>query len=246
MKIDFTRIFKEKYPQAYQKLDASVSKLREKIDGYLFRERVLILIAFLIAIFSVWYFAMFLPVRRVARRYQVKINAVKAQHKIVTGQYRSVVKKLATTTGQQEQKLLQENIKKIDKRITQIARQVIPADEISDMLKDLLIKEGKLTFISMRSLATTTVVAPQVFGKDSRVSLLNQGVSFTFRGNFLNTLKYLKSLEASKWRLFWDSLTYDVDKYPEAMVTISVHTLVQHSSKKRSTQVKPLQTKEVK
>ncbi len=231
MKINLVEIFRRRYPHAYRKINLFLSGLRDKVENYSVRERVIILAALIMVIFTLWYFAMFLPVRSAAQKYKIKINVMEGQYKAAEKQYREVVKELATTTSQEEQELLKKNLKKIDDRITQITSQVVPADKMADMLKDLLIKEGKLRFIAMKSLPAQTLIASEVFAQTSRMSLLNQGIEITFSGAYFDTLKYLKSLEASKWQFFWNSLSYKVTKYPEAEVKISVHTLVQHKTK---------------
>ncbi|MCI0590119.1 MAG: MSHA biogenesis protein MshJ, partial [Gammaproteobacteria bacterium] len=51
------------------------------------------------------------------------------------------------------------------------------------------------------------------------------GLRMEFEGGYLDTLDYLRKLEALPWAFFWDSVDFKVEKYPKALGSITVYTL---------------------
>jgi MSHA biogenesis protein MshJ len=46
-----------------------------------------------------------------------------------------------------------------------------------------------------------------------------------FQGDFFSTLKYLRFLEEISGSFFWDSVSFKKVAWPEALVTLEIHTL---------------------
>lgn len=47
----------------------------------------------------------------------------------------------------------------------------------------------------------------------------------TLRGDFVTTLRFLDAIETMPERLYWESLEYQVEEYPKAMIRIRISTL---------------------
>ncbi|MBF0152507.1 MAG: hypothetical protein HQL64_02065 [Magnetococcales bacterium] len=56
-------------------------------------------------------------------------------------------------------------------------------------------------------------------------AIFRHGMKIRLRGSYLDVVRYLKSLENMKWVIFWDSLEYAVNQYPDMTVTLSVYSL---------------------
>ena len=63
-------------------------------------------------------------------------------------------------------------------------------------------------------------VAGQVF---------EHGLVLEFQGDFFNTLKYLRFLEEISGSFFWDSVNFKQVSWPQAVVTLEIHTLSANS-----------------
>jgi MSHA biogenesis protein MshJ len=59
----------------------------------------------------------------------------------------------------------------------------------------------------------------------NEVGLYRHGVKLVFEGDYMTTMEFLESLEQKSWRFFWQALQYDVEKYPNARVTLTLYTL---------------------
>ena len=55
--------------------------------------------------------------------------------------------------------------------------------------------------------------------------LYRHGVEVTVRGNYLDMVEYMSALDAMPTRMFWGSAQLDVETYPIARLTLTLHTL---------------------
>ncbi len=44
-------------------------------------------------------------------------------------------------------------------------------------------------------------------------------------GGYMSTHRYLKALEDLPWRFFFESIDYEVINYPQARITLTVHSV---------------------
>jgi len=73
--------------------------------------------------------------------------------------------------------------------------------------------------------ASAIAAAAGVDDTSNDVGLYRHGVKLVFEGDYMTTMAFLESLEQKSWRFFWQSLQYDVEKYPKARVTLTLYTL---------------------
>ena len=59
----------------------------------------------------------------------------------------------------------------------------------------------------------------------SQLRIYKQYVSLQLKGNYFQILNYLKRLEATRWRFYWEALFYQVSGHPDALVEIRVYSL---------------------
>lgn len=55
--------------------------------------------------------------------------------------------------------------------------------------------------------------------------LFRHGVQITLRGSYLDMVDYMNALEALPTRMFWGQAQLEVDEYPVARLTLTLHTL---------------------
>ncbi|HET8705626.1 MAG TPA: hypothetical protein VFM46_04910 [Pseudomonadales bacterium] len=56
-------------------------------------------------------------------------------------------------------------------------------------------------------------------------TLFRHGLEIQMRGGFSAILSYLRATENLPWRLYWDTLEYKVETYPNAKIVLRVYTL---------------------
>ncbi|NQV69833.1 MAG: hypothetical protein HQ498_07390 [Pseudohongiella sp.] len=55
--------------------------------------------------------------------------------------------------------------------------------------------------------------------------VFQHGFSIQFRGDFFNTLKYLRFLEDISGSFLWDSISFRREEWPSAVINLEIHTL---------------------
>ncbi len=99
------------------------------------------------------------------------------------------------------------------------------------LLQDLLRNQAKLKLVALESssaplaLPATAVAEPKE--KAPPVVFYRHGLRLTLEGGYFDLLTYLNAIQASGWRLHWDSLNYEVDEggASRARVILDLHTL---------------------
>ena len=68
---------------------------------------------------------------------------------------------------------------------------------------------------------STSVSTPASAG-EAPLTLYKQGLRLSLEGGYFDLLSYLQAIQASGWRLHWDSLDYQVGKEAGAPATITL------------------------
>ena len=110
---------------------------------------------------------------------------------------------------------------------------LMPAAKMRGVLEELLRTQANLRLLSLHSfseplqlpaVATATVPAtdsPASAG-EAPLTLYKQGLTLSLEGGYFDLLSYLQAIQASGWRLHWDSLDYPVGKEAGAPATITL------------------------
>jgi len=137
---------------------------------------------------------------------------------------------------------INQQLGQLGEQLLAIEHGLVPPERIAPLLESILRANGKLTLVSMRTLAVeplsgppgaaatpapvatdATTTAPAA---DAAAPLLyRHGVEVTVRGNYLDMVDYMSALEALPTRMFWGRAQLDVEAYPAARLTLTLHTL---------------------
>lgn len=99
------------------------------------------------------------------------------------------------------------------------------------LLQDLLRNQAKLKLVALESssapLALPAAAMTEPKEKAPPVVFYRHGLRLTLEGGYFDLLTYLNAIQASGWRLHWDSLNYEVDEggTSRARVILDLHTL---------------------
>ncbi|WP_025821316.1 hypothetical protein [Shewanella marina] len=109
-----------------------------------------------------------------------------------------------------------------DQKLKQQMVDMIPADDMAQVLSQLLSKVKGLKLIEFNSIAAV----PLLKDKDhNKMNLYRHGIRIVFEGDYFSTLRFVESVEQLPSRLYWNKLDYVVDKYPIAKVELELNTL---------------------
>jgi len=203
-------------------------RLPAQINAMPSNRRVLFFVLALLVILFVWVIVFLLPVRMYTASMKAERLLLLKQITILNDKARLIVEDAATnenTLNSNKHKSLQQKLKELDEMLVVYKNELIPADQMSRVLKNLIASADGLKLVQLKSLP-----AEQIKNKDK--DLFYQGmkvyrrpISVTFTGNFNDIYAYLRQVEHLPWRFFWSGLTYRVDKYPRATVVLVLETL---------------------
>jgi len=140
------------------------------------------------------------------------------------------------------QQELQQQTLEVDERLRALYGQLIQPRQMAEVLTTILQRETTLKLVSLEnqpsailtsasSGAATPLVGEAVIGADdgldqnTGIQVYRHGLRMTFEGNYIETIRYLRSLENLDTSFFWQTLDYDVVAWPVARITLDIFTL---------------------
>jgi MSHA biogenesis protein MshJ len=119
---------------------------------------------------------------------------------------------------------------RLDVEISRLAGDLISPSDMTRILTSVLEQQSGLELISFQNRAAvplrTGVAAAGVAGEDEvDGQVFEHRLVIEFQGDFFSTLKYLRFLEEISGSFFWDSVSFKQVVWPEALVTLEIHTL---------------------
>lgn len=110
---------------------------------------------------------------------------------------------------------------------------LLPPAKMRAVLQELLRAQPKLRLLKLQSfsvpleLATDQPVKPAEVENKAPVTLYRHGLKMSLQGGYFDLLVYLQAIQASGWKLHWDSLDYQVDSAgpTQAKITLVLYTL---------------------
>lgn len=217
-----------------------------KYESLVVRERLLLLGALLAAIYFIWEIVFYSPL---AEKKEVMV----ARERVATQQINStqaqleVFKMLAGRDPNGDLKVELEKLKskllRLDNNLAELAKGLVPADKLPDLLHDLVLKANEVELLEIKTLPVSEVRLSEV--SEARASepapnpglnvtanspvaqkkIFKHGVHLRLAGSYTSLYEYLVRVEGSSWQLYWETLKYEVTAYPGAHLELKVYTL---------------------
>ncbi len=172
------------------------------------RERLVLLLVGCLCIYLVWYVILARPqaIKRAELRQQRTV--LQMQARVFRKESQDILQEAADDTLK-ENILLQKNAKAENKAPTFF----LPHDA-DQVIQAILIAQQNVRLSSLKNVADA-----------SGVPTAKYAYRMDFESNYFDTLAYLIRLEKLPWCISWDNLEYKVIKYPDASVTLNMHTV---------------------
>jgi MSHA biogenesis protein MshJ len=211
--------------------------LQSKLDDMTLRERVMILCACLLLIILSWYFLLFTPQSKQLSSLKLQNSNLRQQIQLFQDKEKEIKTMLNDSQIQsfvEKHKSLSKTITEYDVKINTYQQQLITPQQLSTMLKAMLIHVKNVSIIEFKTVQepTTLDTADSEKAKESEQDVKKQGVTvekkeylLKLKGHYFSISAYLKYLEQLNWQIYWKSLTYEVKNYPYAEVSIGFYTL---------------------
>ncbi len=208
-----------------------------RIDGMSLRERIMIFLA-----------VAFLTVALINT---VLLDPLLARQKVLSAQVAQQQEKMKELQAQ-AQGLLQarrdDEHSPLRARLAQIKQQLqeqedylqsrrdrlVEPEKMAGMLEQVLMRNDRLQLVELKTLPAAPLVekpqaampqAPDAGSPAGKKQIFKHGIQITVRGSYLDMLRYLVALEEMPAQMFWGEISMSVDKYPDAVLILTLYTL---------------------
>ncbi|MEZ9819347.1 MSHA biogenesis protein MshJ [Shewanella sp. 10N.286.45.A1] len=198
--------------------------LAAKFDLLSQRERVLVAAAVLIVVGMILY----LPLESLLTKHsQLKqqIASLKNENNISEQQIALYQQSLATdpdTEYRQRLANIIQQTKQIDEQLSFEMVDMVPADHMPALLAGLLSNVKGIKLKAFTSIAPTPLLE---VGEEKKMNLYSHGIKLEFTGDYFSVLRFVEAVENMPNKLYWRSMDYKVDVYPQAAITLELYTL---------------------
>lgn len=214
----------------------SFRNIMNQIDGRAWRERLLIFITLLAAIFMLWNFLVQVNFDREKKSLAAEAVTLSAEQQALVTQISSLTMALATDPAvakTNELRKLSASISAIEDRLSGLSQGLIGAAQLPQMLEDVLKRTTSVKLLQVRTLAATEIQLIGVRPNESNqqtpsaggTGVYKHGVLIRVAGSYAQLIQLMTEIEALRWKFYWESLDYTVTKYPNAEIDIRVFTL---------------------
>jgi MSHA biogenesis protein MshJ len=198
-----------------------------RIDAMSLRERALIFITLLVALYFLAVNVLFGPLNAERDRLQQQVSQKRQETQALELQVQALVGTGEHPDAAKRKKLeaLQENLKIMDTELVRATSGLVTPREMARLVEQMLLKNRGLQVMKVESLPATPLlnVIENVVSPGTMV--YKHGMNIEIKGGYLDILRYLKSLESLPWKVFWGKVTLKTEKYPDSRASVLIYTL---------------------
>jgi MSHA biogenesis protein MshJ len=206
--------------------------LADRIDALALRERALLFVTLLAALYMATSTLVLTPLNQKQDRLD---RAVKARaHVVTTARLRleELTRANAGTPSALERQridTLQKRLSELDSDLARFTKGLVSPKQMTVLVERLLKENRRLHLVRMESLApepllkgiSTSTKAPA----PGELQIYRQGIRIEFTGRYVDIVDYLKRLEALPWKFFWGEASLATEKYPISRFTLVLYTV---------------------
>ncbi len=194
-----------------------------RIDAMSLRERALIFITLLVALYFLAVNVLFGPLNAEKERLQRQVDQKRQETQALELQVQALAGTGEDPGSAKRNKLeaLRENLKIMDADLGRVTSGLVSPQEMARLMEQMLLKNRGLQVIRVESIPAS----PLQEGAGGSAQVYKHGMHVEVKGGYLDALRYLRSLEALPWKVFWGKVTLRTEKYPDSRVSLVIYTL---------------------
>ena len=212
----------------FDDLKTRLQGLTDRIDAMSLRERALVFITALVAVYFIAVNLLFGPVNVEKDQLQKKLDQVREETRMMDAQIQNMLGNGANDPGaakRQKITALQEDLRQMDVSLTRVTAGLVPPKEMTRLVEQMLLKNRGLQVVKVESLPATPLLEGSGETNATGTMVYKHGLRIEVKGGYLDILRYLQSLEAMPWKVFWGQVTLKTDKYPDSSLDLLIYTL---------------------
>lgn len=222
--------------------------LRFRLERLNERERALVLLSTVSGLLLLWYVLSYLPQSGALNRSRTSIHDI-TQSTMQLRQKRTMIEGLIKDNSVSKlmarYQHVQKDMQELEENIQHYQTRYIDYKQLSSLLYSILQQTTNVSIITFSNTSTIVIEGAQLGEPPSATAPVTSPPTGTeaqasppdgekveryqykliLKGGYASIAEYLTQLEASGWQFYWDKLTYVVQQYPTALVTIEFYTL---------------------
>ncbi|MHB1140551.1 MAG: hypothetical protein ACYC1T_02170 [Sulfuricaulis sp.] len=206
--------------------------LANRIDAMALRERALIFISLLVVLYFLAVNVLFGPLNAEKDRLQQQVNQKRQETQALEMQVQALVGsgEHPDAAGRKKLEALQETLKTMDAELARATSGLVTPREMARLVEQMLLKNRGLQVLKVESIPATPLLNVVQSAAGSGPMVYRHGMNIEIKGGYLDILRYLKSLEALPWKVFWGKVTLKTEKHPDSHVSLLIYTLSTHEA----------------
>lgn len=221
------------------------SKLQTRFTALKPREQLLITAVGVVVLLALCDQLFWTPFARGNTQLKNQIAELRGQQTQLQTEQASVKTRLAEDPNAELQRSIDAVKSRIDvqnKRLAELMVDLIPPEKMADVLHEVLSQRHALQLIALQNEPATYAFMPhdkaeknpdaasEDNSEHAPVVVFRHGLTLQLKGSYFEIVNYLQALEQLPWHFYWEKLDYNIDKYPDAIVTLKVYTLSNRES----------------
>lgn len=214
------------------KMPPAVVQVGARIDAMTLRERAIIFMSMLAALFLLADQVLFPAQRAEQQRMEKQVNDQLAQ----LGTLNSQIERIVRDNVDDPDAVLQGRLKDLRTQYAaleleagDIARGLVSPREMTRLIHVMLRENRALELVRAENLAPEPVALggsdPAAKPAGSEPAVYRHGLKIQVKGRYTDIVRYLHTLERLNWRVMWGEVNLETERYPVTTATLTVYTL---------------------
>ena len=219
---------------------AKLKMAQAKIDGLTVRERGILMIAAIAVMYALFELMVLKPLDTQKTALKSKMPQVDSAIAEITTKINAIHESNTFDPDLEEKAQidsLMQSIGTVDSELDEKMGGVVSPNQMTQLVRDMLLKNSTLILKRMETLPTTQLTAEEKNdGENAEAEqqaptqngLYKHTVRIELEGEYLQVLAYLEQLEQVSTSFFWKSLYVKTQSYPNTRVSLEIFTLSTH------------------
>lgn len=209
-----------------------------RVDELSLRERAIVFSALLIVLFLGWYAYLMEPLMKEQHRLLTELDNKRGELASLNNEFEKMTAVVQTDPEAEDRRRidgLNRQITDLEQDLKAATANLVAPEAMPEILRLVLNRSRGLTLLKLTGLGGTPLVvkAGTSDGKPTHQGsaggdlggAYKHGMQIEFRGDFFETLDYLRALEGLQQGFFWDQVKFEVQDYPDSVTTLTLYTL---------------------
>jgi MSHA biogenesis protein MshJ len=213
-----------------------LNRFLERIDALTLRERAILFVGVLAALFLLASNVVFSSLFKERARLSQELTAKRDQTRTLQTQIENIVAERGRNPDEINRTRIAELKTLLREReggLTMALHGVVSPREMLRMIEQVLSHNRALTVVAIENLPAVplqedgTVAAAGTTSpeKTAAAGMYKHGLRIVLDGQYPDILRYLQSLERLPWKVLWGEVRLQTDHYPVSRVTLVIYTL---------------------